>query len=285
MQELEHYQRIWNLSCPQPIAVTGTSHLYVVMWRDEPAVLKLLTPIGERDEKNSVVALRCYGGAGSVRLLLNDERAQLLEYADGEDLKALVERGDDEQATAIIVDVLNALHSSCPQDIPSALTPLRTRFRSLLLRADIVAGGKEGAAIDHATIYTKAAAVASWLLSTECNIVVLHGDLHHENVKHSRSRGWLAIDPKGLRGERTYDAANVLCNPIGLDSLVANETRLLKNAAALAKGINVERERLLAFTFAHAALSACWSLEDGQNPALALRICAILAPHLSSPNL
>ena len=60
----------------------------------------------------------------------------------------------------------------------------------------------------------------------------------------SQSRGWLAFDPKGLVGERTYDCANTLCNP-GMPELVHNETRLLTNAAILA-------------TCSPSTCSACW---------------------------
>lgn len=33
-------------------------------------------------------------------------------------------------------------------------------------------------------------------------MVTLHGDLHHGNVLDFGASGWLAIDPKGLKGER-----------------------------------------------------------------------------------
>jgi streptomycin 6-kinase len=92
------------------------------------------------------------------------------------------------------------------------------------------------------------------LLSTQRDLGILHGDIHHENVKLSGKRGWLAIDPKGLYGERTYDAANVLCNPIGMDDFVANEARLMKNTDLLATEHEVPMRRLLAFTFAHALM-------------------------------
>ena len=38
--------------------------------------------------------------------------------------------------------------------------------------------------------------------ATQRDVVVLHGDMHHENVLKFSSRGWPAIDPKGLVGER-----------------------------------------------------------------------------------
>jgi Aminoglycoside/hydroxyurea antibiotic resistance kinase len=40
------------------------------------------------------------------------------------------------------------------------------------------------------------------LAATQRDVAVLHGDMHHENVLKFSSRGWPAIDPKGLVGER-----------------------------------------------------------------------------------
>ena len=275
-KKLLDYLRVWKLSDPQPLTVTPTSSLYTVTWNDQPAVLKLLTPTGALDEYNGALALRCFNGEAAVRLLRCDDEAQLLEYIEGENLKSVVQRGQDEDATAIIADVLNRLHYAHKGVAPKGLTPLASRFRSLSKRA------KQERTEGISSVYTVAADIAEKLLSAPKDSRVLHGDMHHENVKHSGRRGWLAIDPKGLCGERTYDAATVLCNPTGMDDFVANEGRLLKNAEVLAQALSVDTRRLLAFTFVHASLSASWSLEDRQNPSLALRIAAIIEPHLAS---
>ncbi|MFM7420670.1 MAG: aminoglycoside phosphotransferase family protein, partial [Alphaproteobacteria bacterium] len=132
------------------------------------------------------------------------------------------------------------------------------------------------------SIYTKAADVAEMLLETQTNLCVLHGDIHHENIKYSDKRGWLTIDPKGLYGDRIFDAASVLCNPSGMDKFVANESRLIRNANILAQILQIDVNRLLAFTFAYAGLSASWSLEDNENPSLALKIAAITESHCST---
>ena len=42
---------------------------------------------------------------------------------------------------------------------------------------------------------------------------MLHGDIHHENILDFGPRGWLAIDPKRLHGERGFDFANILRDP------------------------------------------------------------------------
>ena len=49
--------------------------------------------------------------------------------------------------------------------------------------------------------------------------MLLHGDLHHENIMHG-PRGWLAIDPKGVLGDPGFDAANMFYNPLDRDDLL-----------------------------------------------------------------
>ncbi len=109
------------------------------------------------------------------------------------------------------------------------------------------------------SIYVRSAALTARLLADQRDIRVLHGDIQHYNIRQS-PRGWLAFDPKGLVGERTYDCANTLCNPV-LPELVHNETRLLTNAAILADMLMLDPWRVLAFTYAYACLNASWWLQ------------------------
>ncbi len=271
--KLEHYLTTWNLSDSQPLAQTVTSHLYTVKSGQDRAVLKLLLPYGLEDESRGGIALAYWNGHGAVRLLNRSADAQLLEYADGEDLVALVRRGEDEQATAIIADVLHQLHTS-PPPFPEGLVPLRRWFRSLFRKAD------EDRQAGNSSVYVRAADLAENLLAAPRDVVVLHGDIHHENIRYRDGRGWLAFDPKGLVGERTYDTANTLCNPYAVKEIVHIEARLLRNAAILADRTNIDLSRLLAFLFVYSALSACWFIEGKQDPDYMLRIAAIVEPHL-----
>lgn len=269
-EKLKHYLRVWGLSDPEQLVEDrATSSIYKVTYESVPAVLKILTPVGMEDEANGETALRCWDGQSAVKLLRYDDQVHLLEYAQGEDLKAMVHGGEDKKATAIIGDILNVLHHACAVQPPEKLTPLRERFRALFE----FASGK-----DESSIYVRAAHVADKLLSTPLNSCVLHGDMHHENVIHSAGRGWLAIDPKGLCGESTYDAANTILNPSGVDSLIESEERIVETADILAGKLSVETVRLLKFAFAHACLSASWSVSDGQNLPHALKMASIIEP-------
>ena len=270
---LENCLHRWSLSDPYLLAETPTSQVYTVWFEDTQVVLKVLKPLGY-EEKTGAAALRYFNGSGAVKLLRANEDAYLLEYADGEDLKELVERGEDEQATEIIADVLNKLHSVQQPELPHELFTLNRWFHSLFVKAD--QDQRDGV---H-SIYVNAASLAQLLLADPHDVCVLHGDIHHENIRFKDQRGWLAFDPKGLIGERTFDAANTLCNPITMPHLVQNESRLLKNADILAHKLNIDRQRILQFTFAYACLSASWIVEDGDDPDHDMAIAQILIPHI-----
>jgi len=59
----------------------------------------------------------------------------------------------------------------------------------------------------------KARYIRNQLLATAPDPVLLHGDLHHENIiKHGDN--WVVIDSKGVTGEPAYEVAAFIRNPI-----------------------------------------------------------------------
>jgi streptomycin 6-kinase len=272
---LHHYLDAWHLSEPRLLAETRTSHLYTVTRGREVAVLKLLTEYGQ-EEQRGALALCHFDGRGAVRLYRSDAHAQLLEYAAGDELVSLVEHGADEEATRIIADTLEQLHGVAQGEPAAGLLPLRHWFRELFRKAE------SERALGVESIYVQGADLAARLLANPLDVRVLHGDIHHRNIRRS-SRGWLAFDPKGLVGERAYDCANALCNPFrrqsGRDELVHDEGRLLAAAGILADALKIDRARLLQFTFVHACLSATWALNnhDPDRARRALDVAALCA--------
>jgi streptomycin 6-kinase len=279
--KLNYYLSAWNLSKPMLLTQTMTSHIYTVTHETETVILKLLSP-SETEEQRGAAALRYFDGHGAVRLLRYDEGAHLMEYAAGDELVTLVERGEDENATQIIAQVIKQLHS-VPQDAPrDGLFSLDRWFGQLFNKA----AEDEQAGIE--SIYVRSARIAQRLLADQREVRVLHSDIHHYNIRQS-PRGWLAFDPKGLVGERTYDCANTLCNP-AMPELVHNETRLLTNATILANILELDLTRVLAFTYAYACLNASqWLLRigmDNNNNSAEefiqwhLKVAMIIEPHI-----
>lgn len=272
---LQYYLTAWDLSDPQPLAQTPTSHVYTVTYDRTPVILKILAP-NEEEERRGALALRHFNGHGAVRLLRSDDGAHLLEYAGGENAVGLAINGQDSAATAIIAGVINALHANDAAP-PEGIVALPRWFRALFLQAE------QDREKGPDTILMRAAATADTVLAQPREPRVLHGDIHHENIRQS-ARGWLAFDPKGLYGERTYDLANTLCNPspvYGVDA--ADEGRILRNSGILAQECGIEQSRVLLFLYLYACLSASWTLQGqvgGWEVASITRIAEIAERHL-----
>ena len=127
--------------------------------------------------------------------------------------------------------------------------------------------------------FSRSAATAHRLLAApSADETVLHGDIHHGNVLHFGDRGWLAIDPKGLRGDRAFDYANLFCNPA--HDIAVDPMRFERRVAIVAEAAQLDRRRLLEWVLAGAGLSALWLMEDEQPPDTRLQVAALAADAL-----
>ncbi len=264
-QDIAGYLKQWSAKPDGERMETPASWLQPVRRAGVAAMLKLLKP--HSDEQNAAALLRYYDGRGAVRLFEADDNALLMERASGErSLAAMALSGRDVDAADILADTVVILHAPSGCAVPASLTPLAERFRALFAY--------------EAThpLLGQCADMARQLLATEGERVPLHGDLHHYNVLDAGARGWLAIDPKGLIGERTYDVANLLCNPWPHGELVHSPDRMRQMAQLYARRLGLDARRVLNFAFAHAGLSASWDLEDGEDPGYGLRCADVLSP-------
>jgi streptomycin 6-kinase len=112
---------------------------------------------------------------------------------------------------------------------------------------------------------------------------VLHGDIHHDNILYFGERGWLAIDPKGLTGERGFDYANLFCNP---DRATATDPVCFqRRIEVVAEAAGFDRKRLLQWVLAWAGLSAAWLLKDRMPAETPLGVAKLAAAELDRSNI
>lgn len=104
-------------------------------------------------------------------------------------------------------------------------------------------------------------AIADQLLNDASRPVLLHGDLHHDNVLDGAGRGWLAIDPKGIVGPRAFDYCNIFTNWAPQQALRHFDSRLRIVTAAA----NIDPAHLLRWIASWSALSGMWHLEDDEQ--------------------
>ena len=254
-EEISHR---WSLEVGSPFPNLSYNWVVPALREDGvPAVLKLSFP-GDKEFLTEAAALTAFGGRGICRLLELDLTggAMLLERLQPGRPLTTVE--DDEEATALAASVMEKLRRPAPPDhaFPTVSDWARG-FERLRRRFD----GGTGPMPEN--LVGEAEALFAELLLSEGEPLLLHGDLHHENVLSAGGGSWLAIDPKGIVGERAYEAAALLHNPVG--SLDAPDPRglLQRRLDVLSEELGLDRARVRAWGLAQAVLSAYWGLEDG----------------------
>lgn len=97
-------------------------------------------------------------------------------------------------------------------------------------------------------------------------------------------RGWLAIDPEHLVGERSFDFVNIFTNPDLADPtrpVATTSGRFARRLEIVTEAAGLERDRLLHWILAWTGLSASWFLSDGDPlAAIDLHIAELAAAEL-----
>ena len=263
----EKYLKRWSLIEDGLPISTQNSDLLPVSWNGTLAMLKIAR---HEEERLAHSLMAWWDGEGAATVLARHDHAVLLERAVGpRSLVRMAQTGFDTEASQIICEVAAKLHVGRSQPRPE-LVPLPRWFAEL-----------EPAAQRFQGVLVRSLAASRELLAAPQDIVVLHGDLHHANILDAGPRGWLAIDPKALLGERGFDFANLFCNPDA--TVAAAPERLAKQATVVAESAHLDRRRLLRWILAYAGLSAAWSLtSEHEDAQLALTIAALADKELAS---
>lgn len=261
----ERYLVCWQLSPDGDPITTPSSRLLPVRQGNVSAMLKIALV---EEEKTGGLFLLWREGQGAARVLAHENGVFLLERAEGaRSLSEMARNGKDEEATHILCDTVARLHAPRDRPLPVAVS-LKEWFRDL-----------EPAAAKWGGVFRTAATTARELLAAPQEEVVLHGDIHHGNVLDFGERGWLAIDPKCLYGERGFDYANLFHNPDWETATVLG--RLARHVTLVAEEANLERKRLLQWIVAWSGLSAAWMLLEDPDANKELTVAEIAIAELN----
>lgn len=245
------YAGLWDVEVEE-IRESPTSRLAFGRRDGVPVVLKVSRDLG--DEWHAGAVIRAFGARGMVRAQEAAPGAVLLErLIPGTPLVSLCLEGKDDEATAILASLAGHLDApQIPEGCPTVNDWSVGFARYLSSHDGQVPRG----------LVERAQACYLGLADSQGTTRLLHGDLQHYNVLYDAHRGWVAIDPKGVIGEREYELGASLRNPaeqvVDFASPVTVERRLTR----LGNG-PLDLTRLLAWGFAQAVLSALWMIEDG----------------------
>jgi streptomycin 6-kinase len=258
----------WHLTDLKPMADLSYNYVLTAYQGNPPAPVVLKIGLEVTEVRQEMAALQFYQGQGCVKLLDADldKGALLLEAIEpGITLKRLFPK-DDATAVTHAVQVMKRLHSvplTNPSDFPTLADLLDSLFKA------------ESSVLPEAHL-KKAQTLAKVLLSSQAAPVLLHSDLHHDNILFSVTEGWIAIDPRGVIGEPAFEIGTFIYNPIP-DLLAQNNASAIiaHRLNLFAELLEMDPQRLKDWAYVQAILSACWHAEDGNLDDYAIH-CAML---------
>jgi len=181
---LEELADEWELELGEPYTPGAASeHVVRVKLADgTPAVLKIGHP--HRESEQEADALERWDGDGAVRVLRRDDARNALLLERCEPGTFLSEGAGD--PLGVLIELLPRLWKDA------------TGFHTL---ADEVAWWNLGGELGD---------LARELAATQGELVLVHQDLHGENVLAAEREPWLVIDPKPLAAEREFAVAPIV---------------------------------------------------------------------------
>jgi streptomycin 6-kinase len=217
-------------------------------------VLKVVKELGDEWRCGEIAAK--FGGRGVVRVYEHVPGAALFERLDpGEPVVKLTQDGRDDEATDILAMLLGRM---APGDPPDGCATVEQRGEAFARYA-----ATRDARIPPALL-EPARRIYSDLSRTQREPALLHGDLHHGNVLSDHTRGWCAIDPKGVVGELEYELGAALRNPFDRPDLYASLDVVERRLDHFALVLGIDSSRARGWAFAQAVLAAISSIEDGR---------------------
>jgi streptomycin 6-kinase len=192
----------WDLRLGDPYPAGAAGYTVRADLADgTPTVLKVIFP--HREAEHEAAALRVWDGEGAVRLLDYDEGrwAMLLERCEPGTLLA---EAEPETALDVFIELLPRLWAN-------AGAPFRPLADEAGWWIECLPGDWEraGRPFDRRLVDT-AVGLLRELSDSQGDQVLLHQDLHADNVLAAEREPWLVIDPKPLVGEREFAIAPIV---------------------------------------------------------------------------
>jgi streptomycin 6-kinase len=261
----------WDIRVQEPFALSYNYVAPAELSDGSLAVLKIGFP-GDKEFKTEIDALELFNGEGVCKLLKADRvnSAMLIEkITPGIPLSSL---HNDDEATKVLGTVITRIHKPLPEQHRFiTIEEWTTAIPEYLTKHKSSKGPLPAMLVD------KAKELFKHLITTSTESVLVHGDLHHDNVLLSAYRGWLAIDPKGVAAEPAYEVAAMIRNPYErLKNIKDLEPMLNRRIAILSEMLEFKRQRILDWCFAQTMLSAVWNTEGEKSPEHALRVAQVL---------
>ena len=246
-QLIEECAAEWELTIGEPYTAGAAGYTVRADCADGiPAVLKLIYP--HREAEHEATALEVWDGDGAVRLLAHDDErwAVLIERCEPGTLLAQI---DGDAALDVLIGLLPRLWRRVTE-------PFRPLAEEAAWWIEYLPDEWERAGRPfERRLLDEAIDLLETLSQSQGEQVLVHQDLHTDNVLAAQREPWLVIDPKPLIGEREFAVA-----PIVRDFELGHSRRdALNRVDRLTSELGLDRERVLGWTVGQ---SVAWAFDS-----------------------
>ncbi|MGB7820431.1 MAG: aminoglycoside phosphotransferase family protein [Ornithinibacter sp.] len=255
----------WDLTVDGMPRTGWTAVVVPVRRGGERLALKVAWPHPEGRVEH--LALSTWNGAGAVRLVaaLPSDGLLLLERLDPDE--DLAEVWSDE-ACAIVGGLLAQLHVPAPARVPRLAEYLEPHLARMASRPAVPR-----------RVVSRTKGLARELLGGSVPDLLLHTDLHFENVLRSLDGRWVAIDPKPVAGHPGFEVWPLLRNRAAEMGTGAALRWSVRHRLSIVTGaMGADEDEVRAWTLLRAGVEASWaSVLEGED---ALSTCVAIGKAL-----
>ncbi len=253
----QHYQ----LTELQPMDNLSFNYVAHALQQGNSVVLKL--GIDHNALNKEAICLKHFSNYGSVTLIDAGQGMIFMQKATpGTALKSYFP-SQDNQSITILCDLLKRLHQA---PIPQSFGAYSLEKLLTTLDDDLNIPQK---------ILTQAREKRDRLIETTKNKVLLHGDLHHDNILLHQNQ-WLAIDPKGFIGDPIFDVCAFIHNPFELLENNQAQSMIHHRIITCADQLGANPNRVSDWLYVKTILCWAWCLNDNLSPAYFQRFSELL---------
>lgn len=245
--QVNHLAKQYQLANLKPVENLSYNYVLSGFQGSKPIILKMgLDQLGLEREAH---ALKAFSNHGAVKILLQEPGVLLLQQAvPGNSLKSYYPKNDLE-SVRIACEVMSQLHLA-PIPTTSAFPHINTWLEAL---------DKDWNIPKHYLI--DARKIRDKLFTQKQPNVLLHGDLHHDNILQDTNSGWLVIDPKGVIGPAVCEIWAFMHNPESM-----SQDMLINRIDLFADMLKINKQDILSWCYVQSVLSWVWDLEDNLKP-------------------
>lgn len=263
IRKLERYSAQWQLHIERFIAYYSVNCLFICRSeRFGPAVLKIGNPSDE--VLTEVNLLKEYHGGRFCRLFDWDiDNGVILEEYIHPGFR-LREEPSLEKRLSVFSDVFKGLH------IPSCQSALYPTYQDWVNRITAYMSKREDEP-ELSKLMMKAKDICASLCRAYPRKLLLHGDLHHDNLVLGENQQYRIIDPKGVIGDPIFDIPRFILNEFyGVDEISYDTYRrhVETISSYLQTSIGVPIDVIYKCVFVETAMANCWKVEINRKPNL-----------------